>query len=43
MNININRAKIIVTIPIENVEEVRNAICEAGAGDIPLLDEESFN
>ena len=34
MNININRVKIIVTIPVENVEEVRNAICEAGAGVI---------
>lgn len=34
MNININRVKIIVTIPIQNVEEVRNAICEAGAGVI---------
>ena len=34
MNINVNRVKIIVTIPIENVEEVRNAICEAGAGII---------
>ncbi len=34
MNININRVKIIVTIPLENVEEVRNAICEAGAGVI---------
>ncbi len=34
MNIDINRVKIIVTIPIENVEEVRNAICEAGAGII---------
>lgn len=34
MNININRVKIIVTIPIENVEEIRNAICEAGAGII---------
>ena len=32
MNFNVNRVKIIVTIPIENVEEVRNAICEAGAG-----------
>lgn len=31
---NINRVKIIVTIPIQNVEEVRNAICEAGAGII---------
>lgn len=34
MNINVNRVKIIVTIPIENVAEVRNAICEAGAGII---------
>lgn len=34
MNININRVKIIVTIPVENVKEVRNAICEAGAGVI---------
>ena len=34
MNININRVKIIVTIPLENVQEVRNAICEAGAGVI---------
>lgn len=34
MNLNINKVKIIVTIPIENVEEVRNAICEAGAGII---------
>lgn len=34
MNINVNKVKIIVTIPLENVEEVRNAICEAGAGII---------
>lgn len=34
MNININRVKIIVTIPLENVDEVRNSICEAGAGII---------
>lgn len=34
MNINVNRVKIIVTIPVENVDEVRNAICEAGAGII---------
>lgn len=34
MNLNVNRVKIIVTIPIENIEEVRNAICEAGAGVI---------
>ena len=34
MKIDINRVKIIVTIPIENVDEIRNAICEAGAGII---------
>lgn len=34
MNINVNKVKIIVTIPIENVDKVRNAICEAGAGII---------
>lgn len=34
MNININKVKIIVTIPEENVEEVRNAVCEEGAGVI---------
>lgn len=34
MNLKVNRVKIIVTIPIENVEEVRNAICETGAGII---------
>ncbi len=34
MNINVNRVKIIVTIPIENVNEVRNTVCEAGAGII---------
>ena len=34
MNIEINTVKIIVTIPIENVDEVRNEICEAGAGVI---------
>lgn len=34
MNININRVKLIVTVPIANVDEVRNALCEAGAGII---------
>ena len=34
MNIDIKRVKIFVTIPLENVEEVRNAMCEAGAGII---------
>ena len=34
MTIDIKRVKIIVTIPVENLAEVRNAICEAGAGVI---------
>ena len=34
MNINVNKVKIFVTIPLENVEEVRNAVCEVGAGVI---------
>lgn len=29
-----NRVKIFVTIPVENVEEIRKAVCEAGAGII---------
>lgn len=34
MNIDINRVKVVVTILVENVNEVRNAICEVGAGII---------
>lgn len=34
MNININKVKIAVTVPIENVSEVRKAICATGAGTI---------
>ena len=34
MNFNVNKVKIFVIIPIENVEEVRNAVCQAGAGII---------
>ncbi len=34
MNININRVKIIFTIPLKNVDEVRNTICGVGAGII---------
>ena len=34
MNIKVNRVKIFVTIPLKNVEEVRNAVCEVGAGII---------
>lgn len=38
MNINVNKVKIFVTIPLENVEEVRKAVCEAGAGVIGNYD-----
>lgn len=34
MKINVNRVKIIVTVPNKNLDEVRNTICEAGAGII---------
>lgn len=34
MNIHIDRVKIVVTIPLNNVNEVRNAICDIGAGVI---------
>lgn len=34
MNIEINRVKIIVTVPLDNVNEVRNSMCEVGAGVI---------
>lgn len=34
MNIDIKKVKIIVTIPVENTDEVRNAICNEGAGVI---------
>lgn len=34
MYLNVNKVKIIVTVPIDNVEQVRNAMCEAGAGVI---------
>lgn len=34
MNIDIKKLKIIVTIPVENTDEVRKAICNEGAGVI---------
>ena len=34
MQFDVEKVKIFVTIPVENVEEVRNAVCEAGAGII---------
>ena len=34
MNFNVNRVQIFVTVPIDNVENVRKAVCEAGAGII---------
>ena len=34
MNFNVNKVKIVVTVPKEHTEEVRNAICNEGAGII---------
>ena len=34
MNIDIKRVKIFVTIPLDSVEKVREAVCNAGAGII---------
>ena len=34
MTFNVNRVKIFVTVPVENVNEVREAVCNAGAGVI---------
>ena len=34
MNIEVNRVLITVTVPTENAEELRKAICDAGAGVI---------
>lgn len=34
MNIDIKKVKIIVTVPVDNTEKIRNAICSEGAGII---------
>ena len=34
MNYNINKVKIIVTVPVEKTEDIRNAVCDEGAGII---------
>lgn len=34
MLVDINKVKIFVTVPLKNVEAVRNGMCEAGAGII---------
>lgn len=34
MKFDINRVKIFVTVPLENVEKVRTAVCKAGGGVI---------
>lgn len=39
MNFNINRVKIFVTIPLDSVKKVREAICNAGTG---IIGEYSF-
>ncbi|MBE6504106.1 MAG: hypothetical protein E7Z76_07515 [Methanobrevibacter sp.] len=34
MKLDIKKVKIIVTVPLENLEDIRNAICNEGAGII---------
>ena len=34
MNFNVKKVKIFVNVPIDNLEEVRTAMCNAGAGVI---------
>jgi hypothetical protein len=34
MQLDVNKVKIIVTVPVENLEDVRMAVCNAGAGVI---------
>ena len=34
MNLNINRVKIVVMVPKESTQKVRDAVCNAGAGTI---------
>ena len=34
MKVDIKKVKIIVTVPSENIDEIRNAICKEGAGVI---------
>ncbi len=34
MKFDVKKVKIIVTVPVENSEEIRNAICDEGAGII---------
>ena len=34
MNINVKKVKIVVTVPVEDTDKVRDAMCKAGAGII---------
>ena len=38
MILNIKRVKIFVTVPIENLKEIRDSVCNAGAGIIGQYD-----
>ena len=40
MNIDIKRVKVFVTIPLDSVQKVREAVCNAGAG---IIGEYTFN
>lgn len=43
MKLDIKRVKIVVTVPADSLEEVRNAVCEAGAGVIGNYDYCSYS
>lgn len=43
MKFDIERVKISVTVPADNLEKIRNAICEAGAGVIGNYDHCSYS
>ena len=38
MKLDINRVKILVTIPVEDVDKIREVVCDAGAGVIGEYD-----
>ena len=43
MKLDIKKVKIVVTVPADSLEEVRNAMCEAGAGIIGDYDHCSYS
>lgn len=43
MKLDIKKVKIVVTVPADSLEEVRNAVCEAGAGVVGNYDHCSYS